>query len=180
MAVGSPALSLLAGGQYAGSYGLLLTFLLWLAILSVQRMQAVLTNVLGHSELLRRAAFVSLVVVPTAVVLIHAGAGPYGLVLGMIAGEAVSVWLVSKQLRRAGYRSGFDLRGHGRLAAATVAAAILGRISELTFPAGLWAVGTGVAVTLASFVLALRLVRPFSLEERRAIESLLGRRMVLL
>ena len=36
------------------------------------------------------------------------------------------------------------------------------------------------AATLASFVLALRLFRPFAPEERRAIEGLLGRRMVLL
>ena len=180
VAVGSSALSLLAGGQYAGSYGLLLTFLLWLAIISVQRMQAVLTNVLGHSEVLRRAASVSLLVVPTAVVLIHAGAGPYGLVLGMIVGEAVSVWLVSNQLRRAGYRWRFDLRGYGRLAAAAVAAAILGRMPQLTLPAGFWAAGIGVALTLVSFVLALRLLRSFSLEERRAIESLFGRRTVLL
>jgi hypothetical protein len=143
-------------------------------------MQAVLTNVLGHSEVLRRAASVSLLVVPTAVVLIHAGAGPYGLVLGMIAGEAVSVWLVSNQLRRAGYRWTFDLRGYGRLAAAAVAAAILGRMSQLALPAGFWAAGIGVALTLVSFVLALRLLRSFSLEERRAIESLFGRRTVLL
>ena len=44
VAVGRPSLALLSGGQYASSYGLLLTFLLWLAIVSVQRMLSVLTK----------------------------------------------------------------------------------------------------------------------------------------
>jgi O-antigen/teichoic acid export membrane protein len=180
VAVGLPALGLLAGGQYASSYGLLLTFLLWLAVISLQRMQSVLTNVLGHSEVLRRASIASLLVVPAAVALVYAGAGAYGLVLAMIVGEAVSVWLVSKQLRLADYRLVFDARGYGRITSATMAAVILGGLSQLALPMGFWAVGSGVAATVTSFVLALAFFRPFAPEERRAIESLLGRRMVLL
>lgn len=179
LALGRPALGLLSGGQYASSYGLLLTFLLWLAIISLQRMQSVLTNVLGHSELLRRASLSSLLVVPAAVALVYAGAGPYGLVLGMILGEAVSVWLVSNQLRLVGYRFVFDARGYGRITGATMAAVILGGLVALELPTGPWSVGAGVGATLATFVLALRLFRPFAPEERSAIESLLGRRMVL-
>jgi len=180
VAVGRPALRLLAGGQYVSSYGLLLTFLLLLAIISVQRMQSVLTNVLGHSHLLRRASLSSLLVVPTAVALVYAGAGPYGLVLGMIVGESVSVWMVSNQLRQAGYPPVFDAQGYGRITGATMAAVILGRLSALALPTGLWSVGGGAAATLAFFVLGLRFFRPFAPEERRAIENLLGRRMVLL
>lgn len=180
IALGRPALALLADGRYASTYGLLLTFLLWLAVISVQRMQSVLTNVLGRSELLRRAALSSLLVVPTAVAMVYAGAGPYSLVLGMIVGEAVFVWLMSNQLQRMDYPLVFDARGYGRFAGATMTAIIVGALSARALPTGLWSVGGGIAATLASFVLALRLLRPFALEERRAIESLLGRRMVLL
>lgn len=180
VAVGRPALGLLSGGQYASSYGLVLAFLLWLAIVSFQRMQSVLANVLGHSALLRRASLASLLVVPAAVALVYAGAGPYGLVLGMILGEAVSVWLVSNQLRRAGYRFGLDARGYGRITGATTAAVVLGGLCALGLPTGPWCVGGGVAATLTTFVLALRVFRPFAPDERSAIESLLGRRMVLL
>lgn len=180
IAVGRPALGLLSGGQYASSYGLLLTFQVWLAIVSLQRMQAVLTNVLGHSELLRRASLASLLVVPTAVALVSAGAGPYGLVLGMIIGEAVSVWVVSRQFRLAGYHLGFDARGYGRMTAATLAAILLGGLFVRSLPTGVWSVSSGAAATLLSFALALRCFRPFAAEERRAIETLLGRRMVVL
>jgi O-antigen/teichoic acid export membrane protein len=180
VAVGRPALGLLSGGQYASSYGLLLTFLLWLAIVSLQRMQSVLTNVLGHSELLRRASLSSLLVVPAAVALVYAGAGPYGLVLGMMLGDAVSVWLVAHQFRRAGYHLVFDARGYGRMTGAMLVATLLGGLSVLALPTGFWSVSGGVAATLISFVLAVRLFRPFAPEERKAIESLLGRRMVLL
>jgi len=180
VAVGRPALAVLSGGPYASSYGLLLTFLLWLAIVSLQRMQSILTNVLGHSELLRRAALSSLLVVPTAVALTSAGAGSYGLVLGMIIGDTVSVWLVAHQFRLAGYRFVFDARGYGRLTAATLAAILLGALSVHALPTGLWPVSVGVATTLAAFVVALRVFRPFTPAERDAIERLLGRRMVLL
>jgi len=180
VAVGRPALGLLSGGQYAASYGLLLIFLLWLALASLQRMLSVLTNVLGHSELLRRAALSSLIVVPAAVALVYAGAGPYGLVLGMIIGDTVSVWLVAYQFRVAGYRLAFDARGYSRLVGATLAAILLGGMCAHALPTGLSSVSGGVAATLASFVLALRVLRPFAPAERHAIESLLGRRMVLL
>ena len=180
VAVGRPALGLLSGGQYASSYGLLLIFLLWLAVVSLQRMQSVLTNVLGHSELLRRASLSSLLVVPVAVGLVYAGAGPYGLILGMMTGDTVSVWLVTHQFRRAGYRFAFDARGYGRLAGATLAAILIGTLSVRALPIGVWSVSGGVAATLASFALALRVFRPFAPAERQAIESLLGRRMALL
>lgn len=180
LAVGRPALALLSGGQYASSYGLLLAFLLWLAIVSLQRMLSVLTNVLGHSELLRRASLSSLLVVPAAIALIYAGAGAYGLVLGMMIGDAVSVWLVSHQFRLAGYQLVFDARGYGRMAGATLAAVLLGGLAVRALPTGFWSVSGGAASTLAAFVLAIRLFRPFEAEERRAIESLLGWRMVLL
>jgi hypothetical protein len=180
VAVGHPALALLSDGQYASSYGLLLTFLIWLAIVSLQRMQAVFTNVLGHSELLRRASFASLLVVPGAVALVYAGAGPYGLILGMILGEAVSVWVVSRQFRLAGYPLAFDARGYGMMAAATLTAILLGGLSVLAQPSGVWSAGVAATVTLASFALALRWLRPFAPDERHAIETLVGRRIVLL
>lgn len=179
VAVGRPALGLLAGGRYASAYGLLLTFLLWLALISIQRMLAVLTNVLGHSELLRRASVSSLLVVPVAAALVYAGAGAYGLVLGMIAGEIVFVWLVSSGLRAAGHPVALDARGYGALAGATLAAALVGHLAARALP-GLWSVPLGVAVTSTSFLAAVRLLRPFTSEERRSIESLLGRKAFLL
>ncbi len=180
VAVGHPALGLVSGGQYAASYGLVLTFLLWLALVSVQRMLAILTNVLGHSELLRRASLSSLLVVPTAVALVYAGTGAYGLVLGMIVGDAVSVWLVTHQFGAAGYRFVFDVGGYARLVGATVAAMLLGVLCVHALPSGIWSLSGGIAATAAAFILALRVFRPFAQAERHAIESLLGRRMVLL
>jgi O-antigen/teichoic acid export membrane protein len=178
--VGRPGLALLAGGQYASSYGLLLTFLLWLTIVSLQRMQLVLANVLGHSELLRRASLCSMLVVPTAVLLVYAGAGPYGLVLGMVIGDALSVWTVARQFRLAGYRFAFDARGYGRMSGATLAAVVLGAMVVRALPAGLWSVSGGTATTVISFGLALRFLRPFTVAERRVIESLLGWKPALL
>ena len=180
VAVGRPALAVLSGGQYAASYGLLLTFLLWLALVSLQKMLSVLTNVLGHSELLRRASLAALLVVPAAVVLVSVGAGPYGLVLGMIIGDAVSIWIVVRQFRLTGYHLVFDARGYGRMSGATLAAVLLGGLSVRALPPGLWSVSGGIAATLASFALALRIFRPFAPRERRAIEHLVGRRMILL
>jgi O-antigen/teichoic acid export membrane protein len=180
VAVGRAALALLAGGQYVSSYGVLLTFLLWVAIVSVQRMQSVLTNVLGHSELLRRASLTSLLVVPAAVVSIAAGAGPYGLVLGMILGEGLSAWLVSNQLRRVGYHVLLDARGYVGIAGATLTAVVAGGLAQLSLPATWWSVGCGAVATLAFFVIGLRLLRPFAPAERQAIETLLGRRIVFL
>jgi O-antigen/teichoic acid export membrane protein len=173
LVVGRPGLAVLAGGQYASSYGLLLTFLLWLAIVSLQRMLSVLTNVLGHSELLRRASLTSLLVVPAAVVLVYAGAGPYGLVLGMLIGDVLSAWIVARQFRLAGYPLGFDARGYGRMSGATLAAVLVGWLSIRSLPPGLGSVIGGSAATMASFILALRLLRPFAPRERRAIEHLL-------
>ncbi len=179
IAIGPSALALLAGGRYAATQGLLLTLLLWLAIASAQGMQSVLTNVLGRSELLRRAAIASLLVVPAAVALTRAGAGAYGLVVGMIVGPVVGVWMVSNQLTRAGYPLMFDAHGYGRLAATTAAAALLGKLVDLSFPPRLWSVTAGAIVTLAAFLIALRVLRPFAPAERRAIETLLGRKLVL-
>jgi O-antigen/teichoic acid export membrane protein len=179
IAIGPSALALLAGGRYAATQGLLLAFLLWLAILSAQSMQSVLANVLGRSELLRRASVSSLLAVPAAVALARAGAGAYGLVVGMIVGAVVCVWMVSNQLSRAGYPLTFDAHGYGRLAATTAAAALLGKLVDLSFPPRLWSVTAGVIVTLAAFPIVLRLLRTFAPAERRAMETLLGRKLVL-
>ena len=179
IASGPSALALLAGGRYAATQGLLFTFLLWLAIMSAQGMQSVLTNVLGRSELLRRASMSSLLVVPVAVALTRAGAGAYGLVVGMIVGAVVGVWLVSMQLAHAGYHLTFDAHGYGRVAATTAAAAVLGKVVDLALPPRLWSVTAGVIVTCVAFLLALRLLRPFAPDERRAMQTLLGRKLVL-
>jgi hypothetical protein len=98
----------------------------------------------------------------------------------MMIGDAVSVWLVSHQFRLAGYQLEYDARGYGRMAGATLAAVLLGGLAVRALPTGFWSVSGGAVSTLASFVLAIRLFRPFEAEERRAIESLLGRRMVVL
>ena len=180
VAVGGPALALLSGGRYLASYGLLLAFLLWLLVVSLQRMLAVLTNVLGHSELLRRASLASLLVVPSAIVLIAGGAGPYGLVLGMIIGDAVAVWIVAREYLRAGYPLVFDARGYGTIAVATGAAIGLGRLCLEGLPVGLPTMIGAAAATAVCFAAGLRLLRPFGAAERRAIENLLGRRIALL
>jgi hypothetical protein len=143
-------------------------------------MQSVLTNVLGRSGLLRRASISSLLVVPVAVVLTGAGAGAYGLVMGMIVGAVASVWLVAKQLAYAGFPLTFDAGGYGRLAATAAAAAALGRLVDLSLPPSLWSVTAGAFATFTAFLLALRLLRAFATDERRAVETLLGRKLVLL
>jgi hypothetical protein len=87
---------------------------------------------------------------------------------------------MSWQFRLAGYPLAFDARGYGLMAAATLTAILLGGLSVLALPSSIWSVGVAAAVTLASFALALRMLRPFAPDERRAIEMLLGRRIVLL
>ena len=179
IAIGPSALKLLADGRYAATEGLLFTFLLWLAVISAQQMQSVLTNVLGRSDLLRRASISSVLVVPVAVALTRAGAGAYGLVVGMIVGAIVCVWLVANQLAHAGYHLRFDAHGYGRLAATTAAAAVLGKLVALALPPRPWSVTAGVIVTFAAFLVALRFLRAFAANERRAMEALLGRKLVL-
>jgi len=180
LAVGRGALDLLSDGKYSASYGVLLAFLLWLVLNAMRTMQAALTNVLGHSRFLRRASLSSLLVVPAAVALVAAGAGPYGLIFAMLLGETVFVWLVTIQLLREGYRLPFDAHGYSRIVGAGLTAALAGRAAVQVLPAGWVAVGGGGAVTLAMFAAAVRILRPFALEERTAIEHLVGHRVVLL
>ena len=90
------------------------------------------------------------------------------------------MWLVANHLWREGYRFPFDARGYARITGAAMAAALIGGTIVLALPAGLSSSGFSFAVTVATFTLSLRVFRPFVLEERRAIESLVGCRIVLL
>jgi len=74
----------------------------------------------------------------------------------------------------------FDVHGYTRIGGAALGAVLVGRAAADVMPAGLMSVGGGALVTLAIFAAAVRVLRPFVLEERRAIEQLVGRRVVLL
>lgn len=176
---GEAIFDLLSSGRYGHGSGPFIVLLLWLTILNFERILVVMVNVLGQSQILRRAAPAALLVVPLALLLVYLGAGSYGLAFGLVAGHLTFVWLVLRQLRSDGHALDFDLAGHGRIVAAALLALPCGFLPALLPLAELSATGLGVAAILVGFVLAMQLTRPFSGAERNALESLLGRRLPL-
>lgn len=177
---GVPILGYLSAGKYSDSYGLVLVFLLWLAVINLEAVLSVVANVIERPEILRRASSASLLVVPAAVTLTYFGAGAYGLVWAMVVGEAAFVALVFLQLRRLGHRFAFDMDGHARIAGAMLAAVAGGTFVQHLLPEAVVAVALGAVVIVVTFIVALRVLRPFAAAERQAIERLVGWRLVLL
>ncbi len=176
---GEEILNLLSSGRYGDGWGPFIILLLWLTIVNFERLLVVMINVLGQSQILRRAAPTALLVVPLALLLAFLGAGSYGLAFGLVAGHVVFVWLVLRQLRRSGHELDFDLAGHGRIVGAALLALPCGALPALLPLADPWTTALGVVAILVGFFLALWITRPFSAAERNALEALLGRRLPL-
>jgi O-antigen/teichoic acid export membrane protein len=174
---GEQVLALLSSGKYVGGYGLLLGFLLVLALQDLKRVMVLMTNTLGVSSLLRRAGYAYLLAVPCAAVLVALGAGPYGLVIGIIVAEVGFELTVLCLLRNAGHAVAFDLPGQLRILAAAACATVIGGGVVHGLPEGpLYALAGGVLAVLV-FALVLWRVRPFRPDERRAIERLANRKL---
>jgi O-antigen/teichoic acid export membrane protein len=174
---GEPIVGLLSAGKYRDGYGLLIGFVGILAIQDLKRVVILVTNTLRRSDLLRRAGVVYLIAVPIAFALVAAGAGFYGLLLGMILAELGVVFDVVRRLRALGFKLDFDLDGQLRIFAAAAVAAVVGAVAVRLLPGGDGLALLCSVLSLPAYVLVLWWLRPLRAGEQAAIERLLNRKL---
>jgi O-antigen/teichoic acid export membrane protein len=174
---GEPIVGLLSAGKYRDGYGLLIGFVGILAIQDLKRVVILVTNTLRRSDLLRRAGVVYLIAVPIAFALVAAGAGFYGLLLGMILAELGVVFDVVRRLRALGFKLDFDLDGQLRIFAAAAVAAVVGAVAVRLLPGGDGLALLCSVLALPAYVLVLWWLRPLRAGEQAAIERLLNRKL---
>jgi O-antigen/teichoic acid export membrane protein len=178
---GREVAEIFSGGKFGDAYGLVLVFAAWLFAQSQCIAVYVIATTVERVDALRFASLATAITtVPVALALLALGLGPYALAAALVAGQVAYVAVACWRLGRAGYRVFLDVKGHGRILIAAVAGLAAGLAIKALLPPGLpWLVVGGATIGLV-FAIAIRLLRPFDLDERRTLERFVGRPIPLL
>jgi len=171
---GSDLIVLLSGGKFQGSGWLFFGLTLSLLPMGLRQLYEAAAVTTGRSELCMRASLSGLLTLPLLYALVSNDFGLWALVIVFVVGHLLFVGVVAFGLSRA---VGFSIDAVG-LGRVMVAGAIAwGLLAAWAWPASNWGVilVQGLAVTLL-FLLAAYGLRPFNLQERQLLDSLVGRR----
>jgi O-antigen/teichoic acid export membrane protein len=167
--------ALLSGGKFQ-HHGLYFLGLMLALIPASQRqiMESVAVTV-GHSDLCARAALLSLLLLPAALLLFEVGLGIWTPILVLGMSQLLFNLVVLKGLgSRTGYQP--DARGFFKLMASTVVAGVL---SWQLIPSPMTLTGLVLACLAACtlFLVSAYVIKPFTGDERERINRLIKRRL---